>query len=246
MDLSSPSIQLGILISELLLLYIIGRRITNRLYGLFFLFFRNQHIAFVLLAALTLPGTILHEISHLLVAELLRVQTGAISFEPKMEKLPNGKQHLTYGSLMIGKSDPLRRYTIGFAPIFGGLSMLTGLITLFHYLLPFATTFYVKAGLVGLFCYLIFTISITMFSSREDLSGFAAFGLSLGVLGTLAYSAGLRINLTGHILVAATTSLNQLVWVLGIVLGIDLIFFFVTQALLLMLQKVFKVVLRVE
>ena len=72
-----------------------------------------------------------------------------------------------------------------------------------------------------LLVYLLFAVSNAMFSSSEDLKGFVPFALTLIIMVSAAYFAGLRIGLTGTALDLVTRILEGLTKSLGIVLGIN-------------------------
>src|SRR3989338_5643040 len=68
---------------------------------------------------LLLPGIFLHEFSHILMAELLRVKTGELRLKPEISE-----GQLRLGSAQIASTDPLRLTLIGVAPF------ITGVLTL--------------------------------------------------------------------------------------------------------------------
>ena len=102
-----------------------------------------------------MPGIVIHEVSHFIIAGLLGVKTGDFSFTPQL--LENNK--IKAGSLKISKTDPIRQTFIGLAPIIIGLSLIGYLSSLKipNYYLLF--TVY----------YFLFSISTTMYSSKKDL-----------------------------------------------------------------------------
>jgi len=120
------------------------------------------------LSFLLLPGTVIHEVSHMLLAEMLGVKTGEFNFIPEL--IENKK--IKVASLKLTKSDSFRQTIIGLAPIFSGLIIILGLniflktplfsIKFFHFL---ANNILKTAG----FVYFTFIISNTMFSSKKDL-----------------------------------------------------------------------------
>jgi len=74
---------------------------------------------------LLLPGIFLHEFSHILMAEILRVKTGELKLKPE---IVNG--HLTLGSAQIALTDPFRLTLIGIAPFIAGTASLWLLLNL--------------------------------------------------------------------------------------------------------------------
>jgi len=126
------------------------------------------------LSILFLPGTIVHELSHLLVAGLMMVPVGEINLVPEVDG-----QIVKLGSVQIGQTDPFRRILIGVAPLILGLSVLIGLI----YFNKDSLLHFSPLWLSILIIYLLFQITNTMFSSKKDLEGALVFtGVILTVL----------------------------------------------------------------
>jgi len=109
------------LIVTFLLLHPLNRWISSHVQGVAFLLTGSQSVAMWLFWVLFLPGTLLHEFSHWLVAVLLRVKTSKFSLWPKVKR---GGQ-LQLGSVQVDVADPFRHSLIGLAPlIFGSLAVL--------------------------------------------------------------------------------------------------------------------------
>ena len=133
-----------------------------------FLFFSSQALLsrlfrllpLNLLFFLLLPGIFLHEFSHILMAELLRVKTGELKLRPEFS---DGQLRL--GSAQIASTDPLRLTLIGVAPFITGT---VALWLLFNFGLG-DLVWYWKLGLG----YLVFAIANTLFSSASDLQAAA-------------------------------------------------------------------------
>jgi len=161
---------------------------------------------------LLLPGVLLHELSHLLTAEILQVPTGHISLSPHLDH-----DQLRLGSAQIGMTDPIRLTLIGTAPFVSGtlvlwLILVVGLgLNLTHLALPTFNYWHI------LFYYLIFAISNTMFSSPSDLQA-AAFPvvLLLIVLGLFQLT---NLNLPISLIDLST----NLFWLLAVIFSLVLI-----------------------
>ncbi len=213
------------LVGELILLYVLSQWLTKAMFDVLLMLFRSQTVSLSILLFLLFPGTVVHELSHLFTAEILRVATGKLSLVP--ENLRGG--NIRSGSVMIGASDPFRRYAIGLAPLFWGMIVLTaisyflpGLVaSVFSSGIPFFenTDFY----LLLLAGYAIFAVSNSMFSSPEDLAGFIPFAIVMGGFATAAYFYGFRLALTGPLLEIAVRTLTTLTQSLGIVLGVNIV-----------------------
>ena len=226
---------LTILIIELLLLYLFSRRISKAIYAIFYLTTRSKRLAGALLTGVLLPGTVIHEFAHLLTAEILRVPTGKLSFEPQEQG-----DSIRAGSVSIAKTDPFRRYLIGFAPIIWGLATLALLIYMsFSYIPPVV---YLKLRL-ALWCaagYLLFAVSNSMFSSPKDLEGFAVFAPVLILLVAIPYFLGFRINLTPWLIVNMSMIIERLTLILGYVMIINTAILLSAMGILRLWKKVFR------
>ena len=107
---------------SLWLLVLITRWFGFRLQSLTLMVTGNSTIALYLFFFLLLPGTIVHELSHLLAARLLGVGTGGISLTPKVVQ-----NQVRLGAIRIKGTDIVRGSLIGVAPLLVG----TGLVYLF-------------------------------------------------------------------------------------------------------------------
>jgi hypothetical protein len=162
-------------ISSAILLFLSSRALIARLMRLFFKLIRSQEGAVNLLFFLLLPGTLLHELSHLFSAELLQVPTGELSLKPSFED-----SQLKLGSAQVGLTDPIRLTLIGTAPFVSGTVVLWLIFTVGFGLnlqqLSLDTFSQITTNFSYwylLFGYLIFAIANTMFSSPSDLQAAA-------------------------------------------------------------------------
>lgn len=124
------------------------------------------------LAVIFLPGTIIHELAHLLFAGVMLVPVGEINVVPEIEG-----QTVKLGSVQISKTDPLRRSIVGVAPVLFGLILIFSiflLVPIGDSALPWWQT--------ALALYLLFEIGNTMFSSKKDLEGTIIFAATILIL----------------------------------------------------------------
>lgn len=164
-------------ISELILLFILSRRLINSLSRLIYRLTKSHRVVVHVLALIFLPGTIVHELAHLLFAGVMLVPVGELSVVPEVEE-----KGVKLGSVQIGHTDPFRRTIVGVAPV------LLGMILIFSIFL------FVKIGVspwwqVLLALYFIFEIGNTMFSSKKDIEGsilFVILTVTLAVIVSLA------------------------------------------------------------
>lgn len=170
----------------LLLLFGSAQLTSQSLTALFHRVVRNHEASVRILAVLFLPGVIIHELAHALMAWLLFVPVGRMEFMPQIDG-----DRVKLGSVQIGKTDPARRMLIGIAPVLAGLAML---FTLLYCFLPRQLAFSQNIILPSLVLfYAVFVIGNTMFSSRRDLEGSFSFLIALVIALVVLYIAGIRI-----------------------------------------------------
>lgn len=167
--------QLGLFLFQSLLLFLISRRATTAIFRFLYLFIKNKRVIFSLIALLYLPGTIVHEMSHFLTALALFLRVREITIFPIIEE-----NAVKLGSVAYEKKDFLRGFLVGMAPFFGGLFFFYGLAS--FRLFPAE-----KLILNLLLAYLIFVLSSTMFSSRQDMVDFLYVIPVLVVIGGMIY-----------------------------------------------------------
>ncbi len=177
---------------------------------------KSQVVVIKILAFLFFPGVVIHELAHFLVASLLFVPTGEIEFVPVVYG-----NTVKLGSVAIAKTDLIRRFLIGVAPLFFGLAVMMGI---YWFLSPIAISFNWRMFAL---LFVLFEIGNTMFASRKDLEG--AVGIVILVIFFL-FSAFLF-----HLpLVSWASAVNSSVLIqnaclnigilLGIVIGMDSLF----------------------
>ena len=159
------------------------------------------------------PGTVLHELSHWLMAELLQVQTGEIKIIPDLDTSEKRKK---LGSVMTEKTDPFRGFMIGIAPFIVG--------TLALFLLESALSASWANSLwwrVSLVIYGMVVIGNSMLISREDRRYWPIIGILLG-LGAYLISL-LNYDLSGLSFSWLINPLTRINLVLALVLVFNLI-----------------------
>lgn len=210
-------------------LFLLSRVLTITLTDLLYRVTKNHVMSIQLLAAFLLPGVIIHELAHWFVASILFVPTGEIEFFPQVQ---GGSVKL--GSVQIAKTDPVRRFFIGIAPVLGGLGVIGGVYWLLHPSL-IAITF-----TSALFCYVIFEIGNTMFASRKDLEGVIGFVVLLAL--SLLLLLFLRVHLEQVFfsfmeIPQVQRFFSQLTIFLLVAIGLDILFIALLKGLLWLFSK---------
>jgi len=187
-------------ILTLLPLVFLQRLLHREIQAVFLIISRSPEFTIAFFSIIFLPGVLLHEFSHYLMAVILGVQTAHFSLVPEM--LPDGRLQLGY--VETSKTDIVRDSFIGAAPLFiGGLFVAYLALTRLH-LLPLWDV--LRNGQFGLFWlgvtllpqikdfplwfYLVFTVSSTMLPSQSDRHAWLPLGLAVIVLIAAAILAG--------------------------------------------------------
>lgn len=233
--------NLLLLTLELVLLYLLSRKLIQSVFTVLFYLTRSRNAGIWIVTIIFFPGTVVHELSHLFVAEILGVRTGKLTLIPESLE----RTEIKAGGVMVSETDPLRRTLIGLAPVYVGILVLATLSyflpTLFSHGTDGANGTYgslwtnPNSYIFMLICYLLFAISNSMFSSKEDMNGVLPFTITAAIFLIAGYVAGLRIGLTGQIVTGFNLVTQSLVQSLGIVLTVNLIVLAATFILLSLL-----------
>lgn len=167
----------------ILILYAVSRYMITELFHFLHFFIRRRDIIFSTIAVIFLPGTILHEISHYLVATALRLQVGEVHIMPTWKE-----NNLQLGRVTYKKADVVRSIAVGVAPFFGALFFFW-FVGAFH-LFP-----HTHIIITLIFGYLLFSISANMFSSRQDLVDLIYVIPLCLIAGTVFYITNVKISL---------------------------------------------------
>ena len=186
-------------------LSIIQRRLHLETQALFYFLTRRKEIALILFSLLFLPGVLLHECSHYLMACLLGVRTGRFSLIPKL--MADGRIRL--GFVETGSTDIFRDALIGIAPLLTGgafvvyagmrplgLSVLWGGIMDAEYstIWTVLTTLHSRPDF-WLWFYLAFAVSSTMIPSASDRRAWLPVSLLFIVLFILLIFVNISLGL---------------------------------------------------
>ena len=211
-------------LSALLLfsLFLLSQKIQTSVFNNIFIFTNNKNIAIGVLVVLLLPGTLIHELAHFLVATILRVPTGELTVIPSIEK--NGE--VKAGRLFLGDTDPFRLSLIGLAPILIGLFLIYLFGKLFvPYFFQLQTTNHQLIIILGI--YLLFVVSLTMFSSKKDMQGLVITGPISLIFIIALYFVGVRVFLENNLLQKIESILKDLNYYLLITAVINYLVFLI-------------------
>lgn len=213
-------------------LLILQRNLHREIQAVFLLITRKPELALAFFSLIFLPGVLLHETSHFLMARLLGVRTGRFSIFP--QALPNGKLQLGY--VETASADIFRDALIGAAPLIAGGLFVTyaGLVrmgfgSLWGAIMDGGSNpWSVLQELASrpdfwLWFYLAFTVSSTMLPSGSDRRGWLPILLVLAGLLAISLLAGAGPWLVSHLAIPFNLAMRALATVLGISVGLHLI-----------------------
>ena len=181
-------------------LILLQRLLHREIQAVFLILTRSPQITMGVFSFIFLPGVFLHELSHFLMAKILRVPTGRFSIFP--QPLPDGRLQLGY--VETARADIVRDSLIGAAPLIIGTifvsyvalfqldmrvlwdTLKNGQLNLFWmgvHALTNARDFY-------LWFYLTFVVSSTMMPSESDRHAWLELVVSVGVIFGLALLIG--------------------------------------------------------
>ena len=173
-------------------LILLQRLLHREIQAVFLILTRDSRVTMGIFSMLFLPGVFLHELSHYVVAKILRVRTGTFSIFP--QSLPDGRLQLGY--VETARSDMVRDSLIGAAPLIVG-TLFVAYVAVYHLqmrvlwdvfrngqfnlfwmglrALPQVQDFY-------LWSYLAFAVSSTMMPSESDRHAWLELLISIAVL----------------------------------------------------------------
>lgn len=167
----------------LAVLFFLSHTLTKELFRFLYTVTRSKNLTIILFSLLFFPGVLIHELSHYLMALVLMVPVGKMEFFPQMQD-----GGLKLGSVSIAKTDPIRRFFIGVAPLMIGVSII--LATLYFYQEFTIVNHLWKVVVLG---YVLFEIGNTMYSSKKDLEGALELVLTVTIIGIILFISGVRL-----------------------------------------------------
>jgi hypothetical protein len=191
-----PWTPLVALVGTLLPLLWVKRWITQHLQELSMRWVGDPDVALTLYFVILLPGVVVHELSHWLMASLLGVRVRKLAIGPVRKAR---SKRVSLGSIRVGKVDPVRASLIGLAPLLGGSAVI---LLIGHFVLGVGelTEAVIAEGVdgilvgvnhlvhvadFGLWLYLIFAVSNAMLPSVSDMVTVRPVLIFLGIVAAL-------------------------------------------------------------
>lgn len=201
------------------------RWLQQHIQGLTYAVTGNPGCAVRVLFLVLLPGVLLHEASHWLVANLVGVRTGKVSIG--LGKM-RGK-HFSLGSVTVERSDPLRESLIGVAPFIVGILAVWALMGFgFDLWAPndpaqvldrISST--LSDPLTWVALYVVFAVSTSMIPSESDREPWGVIIAIFAGIGALALILGWTPNITPDVIEMAQQVLTTLIFVFGIIVVVN-------------------------
>ncbi len=209
---------------------------------------RDPAVAMVFYFVLILPGVVVHELSHWLMATILGVRVSKVSLGP----VPRGRYSVSLGSVRVGKVDPLRASLIGVAPLVGATAVILLIGRLVLGLDDVVARFLagesqdMMASLAAmvrvpdfwLWLYLIFAISNAMLPSQSDMTTVRPVLIFLGLLASILLLVGGIPSIPADVVQAVGGVASYLASAFALTLAADGIFVLVIALLLWLTRRV--------
>jgi hypothetical protein len=211
------------------------RYLQREIQAVFLLLTRQPEISMALFSLLFLPGVLLHELSHFIVAKVVDVPTGRFSIIPR--KLGDGRIRLGYVETV--QTDFVRDALIGVAPLVSGVVFVAvvgvsrlGINSLWDGMLqgkmsslnPILSSIIARPDF-WLWFYLVFTVSSTMLPSASDRRAWLPLILVLLFFFVIILIIGVGPWLLSTIGATLKAAVNAVTMVLGITVLIHLVLF---------------------
>jgi len=231
------------LVATLLSLLWVKRWITQHVQELSMRWVGDPDVALVLYFVLVLPGVVIHELSHFLMALLLRVRVRRFSLGPV--RRARGKR-VSLGSIEVAKVDPVRGSLIGVAPLLAGSAVILLIGNRVLGIAEWAAAFQplgvggILDGLAQiarvpdfwLWLYLIFAVSNAMLPSESDMQFVRPVLIFLGIAVLVVLLASGFPAIPASVPLLVNRAAGYLASAFGLTLAVDLVFVLVLGLLL--------------
>lgn len=167
---------------QIILIFFLSHLTIGELFNFLRIFFKKEKIIYSLVSLLFFPGTVIHEMGHFVGATVLNLRVHEVKLLPSFEK-----NQIKLGSVLYEKKDFVRGILVGIAPIFLAFCFFW-FLGKFH-LFP-NTNFWLNI-LLG---YVVFAVSSTMFSSKQDLVEFSLIVPVIIIIIGIIYIFNIRLD----------------------------------------------------
>ncbi len=232
-------------------LLLIQRWIHQHLHGMSLLATGKAERAVALYALILLPGVLLHELSHWLMATFVGVRTGSFSLIPRAQA--DGSVQLGYVEYYKGRAlGPIRESLIGGAPLMAGTAVILLIGFRVFGVADLATA--VQSGNVDslaaaldqlfqtndflVWLYLLFAVGNAMMPSRSDRRAWPAFLLLLGGMAVLLAVLGIGDVIFAGAANLAATIFGYLGLAFSMIIAVDILFVLVIVAVEELLSRI--------
>ncbi len=176
------------------------RHLHKEIQAVFLILTRDAALTMGIFSLIFLPGVFLHELSHFLMAKILRVPTGGFSVLPRA--LPDGRLQLGY--VETARSDIVRDSLIGAAPLIAG-TLVVAFVAVYRLdmrilwdtlrngqfnLFWMGLNDLPRVQDFALWFYLTFAVSSTMMPSESDRHAWLNLVIAVGILFSIALLLG--------------------------------------------------------
>jgi hypothetical protein len=223
------------LVVTLLPLLWVGRWITRQLQQLSIRWVGDPDVALIVYFVIVLPGVLVHEASHWLMALLLGVRVRKFSIGPVRR---GRSQRVSLGSIQVAGVDPVRASLIGVAPLLGASAVILLIGNLVLGIGELASAMSgqgVKGLLAGigqvihvadfwLWLYLIFAVSNAMLPSESDMDTVRPVLLFLGIVAVIVLVVGGVPAIPEQVVDGVNAIAGYLASAFGLTLATDLVF----------------------
>lgn len=219
----------GLFVSLIAILSYLRQAIVYEIAATSLILFGSRSPGIIFYSVIFLPGTIIHELSHWIVAEILRVPTGEITILPSLAEVGDTQR---LGSVRTGRSDPFRGFLIGIAPFISGLLILFVLGQLLAGIwgtgVPFWQLFLLVYGII--------VIGNSMMVSKEDRRTWPFIIIFLVLI--LIVVARMQLSLPATTAALLINVLSSLSLILGVTTGFNLVMIGGSYIIRLIAQRV--------
>jgi len=232
------------LVVTLLTLLWLKRRITRSLQELSMRLVDDPDVALIIYFVIVLPGVVIHELSHWLMAKVLGVRVSL----PAIGPVRRGRsKRVSLGSVRVGKVDPVRASLIGMAPLLGGSAVILLIGNLVLGVGAFADVVagqgvggvldalgqMAQVGDFWLWLYLIFAVSNAMLPSESDMAAVRPVLIFLGIMAAVVLVfSGVR-GISPGLVEGVNAIAGYLATAFGLTLAVDVVFMLVILSVLL-------------